>query len=477
MSRLQSYLNEAREQFQQWQEYVKSNSMLASAVKVLQKINKKGYKAYIVGGSVRDLVLGLDPHDIDIATNCPIDEISKLYKTYDIGKSKDFGIVVVREGGYDYEISQFRRDGTYLDGRRPESVTIAGSFKEDSARRDFRFNAMAVNVKGEIIDYFDGRKDIQNKVLRTVGNPYERFSEDALRILRSGRFASKLGFDIDKETGKAMKHMSQDVTKLSPERIRDELMKAAAQSGNKFARYIELLDKYGILKHILPEVVNLKAYREDLTHHPETIGHGGTVWAHMMKALEASDTKDPLMNLAILLHDIGKGVTYSDTVPGKTHTYYGHDKEGVKLVQEIAKRLRMSNNERDALMFTIGQHMKFHKMQEIKPSKIFKIVNDDNWEALVAVARADEFSRGQKFMSKKNFEDSLKTAIKIKEKWGKKELDKRMKMVDGNHVMQLLGIGPSKKVGEVIKKTTEWILDNNVSKQEEIDAYIRSNWV
>jgi tRNA nucleotidyltransferase/poly(A) polymerase len=474
--RLQQYINEDREQLKQWQQYVKSNAMLSAAVKVLQNINKKGYKAYIVGGSVRDLILGQDAHDIDIATNMPISDIESLYKTYDIGKSKDFGIVVVKEGSYSFEVAQFRNDGKYLDGRRPESVTVVGSFEEDAARRDFRFNAMAINAKGEIIDYFDGRKDIKNKVLRTVGNPYERFGEDALRIMRAARFASKLGFSIDKDTGKAMKSMSYDITKLSPERIRDELLKSASQSGDKFAKYIELLDKYGILKHILPELVNLKAYKEDLTHHPETRGKGGTVWAHTLEALKASNTKDPLMNLCILLHDIGKGVTFSDTEPGKTYTYYGHDKEGVKLVQEIAKRLKMSNNERDTLMFTVAKHMQFHKMKEMKPSKIFKIVSDDNWEALVAVARADEFSRGEKFMSKKDFEESLKVAIKIKDKWGKKELDKRMKLVSGDHVMQLLGIGPSKKVGEVIKKTTEFILDNNISDQIEIDDYIRSNW-
>jgi len=128
-------------------------------------------------------------------------------------------------------------------GRKPTKVSFNVTLENDLGRCDLTVNALAVNAKGEIIDYFDGRKDIQNKVLRTVGNPYERFSEDALRILRSGRFASKLGFDIDKETGKAMKNMSKDVTKLSPERIKDELMKAAAQSGDKFARYIEILDK------------------------------------------------------------------------------------------------------------------------------------------------------------------------------------------------------------------------------------------
>lgn len=474
--RLQHYLNEAQEQLKQWKEYVMANPMLKTAVKALQKIEKKGYKAYIVGGVVRDLILGLKAKDIDIATNMPIPELEKLYKTYDIGQSKKFGIVVVKEGGYFFEVSNFRSDGKYQDNRRPETVEIVGSFEEDASRRDFRFNAMGINSKGDIIDYFDGKKDIKNKILRTVGNPEERFGEDALRILRAGRFAAKLGFDIEKQTGKAMKKLSGNITKLAPERIKDEIMKAAAQSGDKFAKYIMLLDKYGILKHILPEIVAMKAYKEDLRHHPETIGKGGSPYAHTIEALKASNTKDPLKNICLLLHDVGKSVTFSDTTPGKTYTYYGHDAEGVKLIQTIADRLKMSNKERDALLFTVANHMKFHRMSEMKPSKIFKLVSDDNWDALVAVARADEFSRGETFMSKKDFDKSLEIAIKIKEKWGKKEVQKRMQLVNGNHVMKLLGIGPGPKVGEVIKKTTEWILDTGNDKQQDIDDYIRNNW-
>ena len=474
--RLQRYINEAKEQFKQWKEYIRSNKMLASAVKVLEKINSKGYKAYIVGGSVRDIILGEDPHDIDISTNMPIKELERLYKTYDIGKSKDFGIVVVKERGYDFEVAQFRNDGKYFDGRRPESITITGSFKEDVSRRDFTINSLGINAKGEIIDYFDGKKDIKNKVLKTVGNPYERFGEDALRIMRSVRFSSKLGFDIEKETGKAMKKMSGSITKLSPERIKEEILKSAAQSGDKFAKYIMLLDKYGILKHILPELKQLQYSKEDLAHHPETIGKGGSPFAHTMEALKASNTKEPLKNLCILLHDIGKAVTFSDTTPGKTYTYYKHEGEGIKLIQTIADRLKMSNKERDSLLYTTANHMKFHKIKELKPSKIFKLVNDDNWDALVSVAMADEFSRGEKFMSKKDFNGCLDMAIKIKDKWGKKEVEKRMKLVDGNHVMELLSISPGPKVGEVIRNTTEFILDNDVSNQEEIDKYIQDNW-
>lgn len=258
----------------QWKEYISSNPELKAAVAIMNKIEKAGYRAYIVGGSVRDIILGdLKPHDIDIATNAPMDVLDKLFKTYDIGKSKDFGIVVIKVGSFSFEIAQFRKDGKYSDGRRPDQVTITGSFEGDAGRRDFTINAMGINSKGEIIDYFDGRKDIKNKILRTVGDPKQRFSEDYLRMMRLARFSSKLGFEIEKGTAKAARKLSTNILDIAPERIKDELMKSAAQSGEKFAQYILQLDKLKLLKYILPEVMNLKWFRENLQHHPETRGY------------------------------------------------------------------------------------------------------------------------------------------------------------------------------------------------------------
>ena len=190
--KLTTYLiNEAVEALKDWNKYVRRNKMLASAVTVLKKITKSKYKAYIVGGAVRDIVLGNKPKDVDIATNMPIDELAKLWKLADIGKSKDFGIVIIKEGGQMFEVAQFREDGKYIDGRRPESVKVTGSFEKDVARRDFTINAMGIDIKGNIIDYFDGRKDIKDKILRTVGDPMKRFSEDKLRIMRAARFSAE----------------------------------------------------------------------------------------------------------------------------------------------------------------------------------------------------------------------------------------------------------------------------------------------
>jgi len=465
--KLKQYLIEAREQLKQWNEYIKSNKELAAGVKILKSINKKGYKAYIVGGSVRDIVLGdLKPHDIDIATNAPVEVLEKMWKTFDIGKSKDFGIVVVKQDGFNFEVAQFRSDGKYSDGRRPDMVTISGSFEEDAKRRDFTINAMGLNAEGEIIDFFDGKKDIKNKVLRTVGDPRERFSEDYLRMMRAARFASKLDMDIDPKTKKAIKKLSPNILNLSPERIRDEILKAASQSGDVFARYIEMLADLKILRLILPEVLNMKYFKHNLQHHPE-----GGVFQHTMAALRSANVSDPIKNLAILLHDVGKGITLSHEqgLP----KYFGHAKASMDLVDEIAKRLKMSKKEREALIFAVGNHMKFHNILGMKPSKIAKLVSDDNWDVLVAVGKGDEYSRGSTFKYSGEFEKTVDKAIEIKKKYGMKEVENRLKLIDGNHVMSITGLKPGKKVGEIIKKTTEWIMDNDIKDQEQIDDYIK----
>jgi tRNA nucleotidyltransferase/poly(A) polymerase len=468
--RLKSYLITEAEQLKDWAHYIASNAELSAAVRILDKINKAGYKAYIVGGAVRDIILGTPSHDYDIATNMPIEQLADMYKIHDIGKSKDFGIVVIRDGGHSFEVAQFRQDGKYVDGRRPEDVTITGSFEEDAARRDFTINAMGINARGDIIDFFDGKKDIRDKILKTVGDPYKRFGEDYLRMLRAPRFAAKLGMKIDPTTKKAVQKLSSNLKDLAPERIKDELIKAASQAGDKFAKYILLLDKLKLLKFILPEVVNLKWFKENLHHHPETRGFGGTVYSHVINALKKSDTADPIANLAILLHDVGKGVTF--TQENGLPKYYQHAKASIDLVNAIADRLRMSNVERDALIFAVGNHMKFHKLLDMSPSKIAKLVSDNNWDVLVAVAKADEFARGEVFKHAGAFEKTIDKAIEIKNKYGMKVVNKQLKLVDGNHVMKLTGLKPGKKVGEIIRKVTEWAMDNGIDDQDKIDAAI-----
>lgn len=468
--RFQEYITEGSDIKRRWQKYVNSNPMIKNGVKILDIINKMGYKAYIVGGSVRDLVLGKEPHDIDIATNTPIDELETKFKTYDIGKSKDFGIVVVNQGGFQYEIAQFRKDGDYLDGRRPSSVQICADFEGDAARRDFCFNAMGIDKDGNILDYFDGVKAIKNKLIKTVGNPEDRFSEDYLRMLRAVRFAGKYDFDIDAKTTSAIKKHKSQLVMLSPERIKDEIWKMADQTGDKFANSLKLMDTLGILDVILPEVANMKTTKETEKHHPEAYIEGdGTVFDHVMSALKQNKVKDPIINLAVLLHDVGKPGTHVKV--GDKHTYHGHAEAAKDIIDIIAKRLKLSNKEKNAIMFAAVNHMKLFKGSDMKPSKIVKLVNDENWALLKAVSYCDDSCRTGLF-DKSTFDSVIKDMEAISKKWGDKTVGKVTKIVDGDRVMRLTGLRPSKQVGEIINQVSDYVINNNVKSDKEIDKLI-----
>ncbi|HQM99832.1 MAG TPA: CCA tRNA nucleotidyltransferase, partial [Candidatus Hydrogenedentes bacterium] len=196
---------------------------LEVALDIIKKISHYRYKAFIVGGAVRDHVLGMDPKDVDIATNMPMQVIGDLWRCYDIGKSKDFGIVVIAAEGHHFEVAQFRTDGDYKDGRRPESIQVASSLKEDVSRRDFTINALGMNAAGEIVDFVGGRADLEVRVIRTVGSPSARFSEDYLRMLRAVRFAARFGFVLEEETEAAIRQHASRISNLAVERIREEL--------------------------------------------------------------------------------------------------------------------------------------------------------------------------------------------------------------------------------------------------------------
>lgn len=237
-----------------WSTYSK-DPMVLGGVKLLAEIKSCGYDAYVVGGSVRDIVMGSsDIHDIDIATNMPIDVIKGKWKTIEYGGGERHGTVIVHEHGHDYELTQFRADGDYSDGRRPDSVTFVKSFYEDTKRRDFTINAMGIDCDGELIDYHGGIVDITASVLRTVGSAHDRFTEDSLRILRAVRFAARFGFDLDAQSRDAMIALGHTVRNASCERIRDEITKIISYGSVAFAYALELMNSIGLFEVVFPGV-------------------------------------------------------------------------------------------------------------------------------------------------------------------------------------------------------------------------------
>jgi tRNA nucleotidyltransferase/poly(A) polymerase len=468
------YINESSDVDikKRWADYIKSDLMIKNGVDILRKINSKGYDAFIVGGAVRDLILGDKPHDIDISTNCPMDVLEKMFKTYDIGKSKTFGIVAVNQGGNTYEIAQFRNESDYSNGRHPDTIKIVKDFKSDAARRDLTINAMAVDADGNIIDHFNGKRAVFDKVIKTVGNPNDRFQEDHLRMMRAVRFSGKLGFDIDVETKDSIKKNKDLIKNISIERVKDELIKMASQEGNKFADSILMLDEVGILDIILPEITKLKQFKETERHHPEAYENGGgTVFDHTIAALRMNKLIDPLVNLGVLFHDIGKQSTYKWDSDKDSHSYHGHAKEGKDLIDIIAKRLKLSNKEYDSILFSMVNHMSLFNGIDMKPSKIIKLVKDENWNILVQVSYCDDSCRTNLF-DKKTFDSTIDNMISIANKWGDKISGTTVKVIDGKQVMKLTGIKQGKQIGEIISTVTDIVLRNGIKNQKDINTLI-----
>lgn len=443
---------------------------LETGKSLLAEIESLGdYRAYIVGGAARDVLMGREPDDVDVATNCPMEVLEKNFRTFNIGRSKDFGILAVIHLGEPFEVAQFRADGEYSDGRRPDKVKIVGDFESDAARRDFTINSLGMDSKGLTIDHHDGIADLNRKLIRAVGDPIERFSEDHLRMMRAARFASMEGFKIEKRTRRAIRRLFRLINRVTPERIRMELIKAAKKSGKQFARFVLLMDDLKLLNQILPEVAAMKYFRHDLQHHPE----GPTVFDHTTACLETMEDADYLSKLGALFHDIGKCVSFQEDKYGWKMTYHRHERYSAPMAEDICDRLRFSLFEKSAISFAALNHMKFHKILEMKPSKIARLVNSPHFETLADVARADEFSRGEKFMYRGQFEKVIERVHEVRERWENRIINSSIKLVDGHRIIELTGL-EGKAIGDVKKAVEDRIMDERLDPEntELIDGII-----
>jgi len=434
------------------------------AIDYLCMLNNLGYDAYIVGGAVRDKLRGMEVYDVDVATNCPMHVLEKNLNTHDIGKSKDFGILLVLYKKYQFETAQFRTESGYSDGRRPDKVKIADNILSDLSRRDFTVNAMALDKDGIIIDPFGGQKDLQNKLIRSVGNPMARFDEDRLRMIRAARFGAMEGFSIERDTRLAIRRLAFFIDRVSKERVRMELVKAAdlSKPGKEFAKFIQLLDRLNLLSKILPEVHAMKYFKQDLTHHPEapdTLGH-------TLKAIELLEFKPWQSKIATLFHDIGKTRTFDDQKEGKTFTYYRHEIESANLTRQICERLKFSSYHTEQLIFAVENHMKFQRLASMKPSKVARIVNSPHFETLVDVCYADEFARREKFIKKEEFQAALNRAYEVKEKWENRVINSNITLVSGKLIMEVLGIRPGKSVGRVKRIVEDAIINQDIDPDD-----------
>jgi poly(A) polymerase len=350
------------------------------ATEIVRTLRDHNYAAYLVGGCVRDLLLHREPADYDVATDATPDEVMRIFpRTWAVGAR--FGVVLVPVDGARHqqeqvvrsahddnasgvvEVATFRSDGLYTDGRHPNEVTYTRDPKEDVQRRDFTINGLLLDpINNEVLDYVGGRADLKAGIIRTIGQPERRFAEDKLRMLRAVRFAARFGYLIDSATLAAIRALRSQIHQVSRERVRDEIVKMLTEGHAR--RAFELLDETGLLKEALPEVDRMHGVEQPPQFHPE-----GDVWVHTLLLLEALPEQAPAtLAMGALLHDIGKPPTFR-IAPDRIR-FDGHVEVGVKMAEEICRRLRFSNHDTEQIASLVANHMRFADAKEMKPSTL-----------------------------------------------------------------------------------------------------------
>lgn len=412
-------------------------------------------RIFLVGGFVRDMILETPSHDIDIALEMDKDEFESTFPNIKpVGQS--FPVYMI--DGKEVALTRSEMSTGLLHS--DFEVTGTGvTIEEDLSRRDFTIGAMAIRVStGELIDPFGGLNDIKGNIIRTVGNPFDRFNEDFLRIIRAIRFAGRFNFTIEKDTEGAIMMLRHHIITVAPERIKDELFKMASNVGVIFARTIRIMDYVGILEVILPELKALQNFKEERKWHPEAYKYGdGSPFTHTLCAIEMNTIPHPIYNLSIMGHDLGKAVTHRIDDKGRNR-FHSHDFEGVKIFNEIADRFKFSNLERDTISFSIQNHMKLTHVDEMRKSKVAKLTASPFFHILKNTIICDDSCREGVF-DEPRLMKALEFAENVKETFIVK--DNKLVVVTGYQVMEVLNIKPSKAVGHVINTVTDRVLDSN----------------
>ncbi len=366
------------------------------AASIVQTLRQRGFQAYLVGGCVRDLLLQHEPKDYDVATNATPQQVMTIFpETYAVGAQ--FGVVLVPAPDGDVagdvaaeptskshavEVATFRSDIGYSDGRHPDEVRFSRDPQEDVARRDFTINGMLLDpVSGEVLDFVGGRADLQAGIIRAIGDPGQRFSEDKLRMLRAVRFAARFEYTIEPATFAAMQKLAAQIEVVSRERVRDELTRMLTEDHAR--RAFLLLDASGLLKHVLPDISAMKGVEQPPEFHPE-----GDVFVHTLLLLDNLPSPCPLtLAWGALLHDVGKPATFR-VAPDRIR-FDGHVEVGVKMAEKICRDLRFSNDETEQILALVDNHMRFGHATRMKESTLKRFLRMPAFDEHLALHRAD----------------------------------------------------------------------------------------
>jgi poly(A) polymerase len=351
---------------------------LTAASEVVQTLQNAGFEALFAGGCVRDALLGESPKDYDVATAADPETVESLFvSTVPVGKA--FGVILVLMDGIQIEVATFRHDGPYSDGRHPDSVAFTDRV-EDVKRRDFTVNGLMYDPIAEVVyDEVGGVADLDNRVIRAIGDPVNRFEEDRLRLLRAVRFSCRLGYTLDTTTAEAIRHLAPRITEVSWERIRMEFEKIITHPSR--SNGLRMLDDLGLLEPTFPELTAMKGVEQPPEFHPE-----GDVWVHTLLAMDQLENPSFTLALGTLLHDVGKPKTY--TVTDRIR-FNQHESVGAEMAETICRRMKCSREEIDAVSWLVKKHMVIKDAPKMRAARFKRLVRDEHFDELVQLFRAD----------------------------------------------------------------------------------------
>ncbi len=438
------------------------------AKQICATLKAKGHQAYLVGGCVRDILLGREPADYDVATDATPDVVQRIFPR-SIAVGAQFGVIVVLEDSSgeapaQVEVATFRSDIGYTDGRHPDHVVYSKSPEEDVRRRDFTINGLLLDPEtDEILDFVGGRKDLQAGVIRAIGDPVRRFTEDKLRMLRAVRFSARFNYVLESNCVNAVDALGAHIAQVSAERLRDELTKILTEGAAR--RGFELLDSTGLLKHLLPEVSRMKGVAQPPEYHPE-----GDVWVHTLLMLEKLPPGCPItLAWGVLLHDVGKPPTFAPaSVTGDRIRFNEHAEVGTRMAEAICRRFRFSNEETAQVAALVANHMKFKDVLNMKPATLKRFVRQEHFDEHLELHRLDCLS------SHRNLENYDFTRRFI-ESTPPDEV-RPPRLLTGND-LKAMGFLPGPAFREILEAVENAQLDGKIADREDAIRMVQEEFV
>ena len=433
-------------------------SLRETATEIVRRLQTAGFAAYWVGGCVRDYLLECEPQDFDIATSAVPDQIETLFhRTVPVGRK--FGVLLVLEGGHEFQVATFRAEADYQDGRHPEQVKFADA-QADASRRDFTVNGLFYDpVAKQLHDWVGGEADLRAKLLRTIGSAAERFAEDHLRLLRAVRFAAQLNFNIEPETFAALRANAPKILTVSAERIREELMKLFRPP--HAARGLDLLRDSGLLEQVLPEIAAMIQCEQSANYHPE-----GSVYNHVRLMLaQLPPDASPSLPWSVLMHDVAKPVTASqDADTGNIH-FYGHEKVGAQMAEALLQRLKFPRKQTEEIVTAVLYHMQFKDVREMRKSTVRRMLMRETFPLELQLHRLDCLGSHRRL---DHYEFMLEQARELEQ-----QPEIRPPLLTGDDLMAL-GLKPGPRLGELLGELREKQLQDELKTSDEARVWVRT---